>query len=72
MAAGNENGLCGEGGMRMVEHGMAAYPGSLPLTALISSRDALDHEHDTLLMLRIFTHKPSYPFAKGSRILIHL
>jgi hypothetical protein len=29
MAAGNENGLCGEGGMGMAEHGMAAYP--LPL-----------------------------------------
>jgi hypothetical protein len=25
MAAGNGNGLCGEGGMGMAEHGMAAY-----------------------------------------------
>jgi hypothetical protein len=26
MVAGNENGLYGEGGMRMAERGMTAYP----------------------------------------------
>jgi hypothetical protein len=26
MRKGGENGLCGEGGMRMAEHEMAAYP----------------------------------------------
>ena len=26
MTAENGNGLCGEGGMRMAEHEMAAYP----------------------------------------------
>jgi hypothetical protein len=26
IVARNENGLCGEGGMGMAEHGMAAYP----------------------------------------------
>jgi hypothetical protein len=26
MTAGNGNELCGEGGMRMTEHGMTAYP----------------------------------------------
>jgi hypothetical protein len=26
VAAGNENALCGEGGMEMAEHGMTAYP----------------------------------------------
>jgi hypothetical protein len=26
MTAGNGNGLCGEGGMGMAEHGMAVYP----------------------------------------------
>jgi hypothetical protein len=46
---GNENEICGEGGMGMIEHngncrtrrnGLAEHGmGSLPLTALISSRD---------------------------------
>jgi hypothetical protein len=26
MIAGNENGICVEGGMGMAEHGMTAYP----------------------------------------------
>jgi hypothetical protein len=26
VADGNENELCGEGGMEMAEHGMTAYP----------------------------------------------
>jgi hypothetical protein len=50
MAAGNGNELCGEeimiktmrgGGMRMTEHGMAAYPLSLNICLLLSYTNLL-------------------------------
>jgi hypothetical protein len=53
MVTEHENGLCGKSGIGKAEHGMTAYPllgnrkgrtrnDSLPLTALITSKDILE------------------------------